>query len=341
MDFIKYCDRNRILLAVYPLHSTHTLQPLDVVMFKPLSSAYSAQVASFMERSQGLTSMSKRDFYPMFIAAWETSFKKATILKAFEATGLPPFNPEVILNRFNQPAQLGQSSDSDSSALSGSDWRKIRQLVDHAVADRDQRKISKLNQTIHQLSIRSVLAEHENRRLKEALINERQRRKRGKALPLQAAEEYHGGAVFWSPKKVKEARDRQHQQELKEEQQRLQRAEKVHDREEQRQAKAQAIKARRTARAEARIARQADKAREAADRASRDVARRAQQRLQQAQKTSQKGKQRSLKASIKAASKRRAAAQPQAGSEAVDTAAGPPSSQSRHGRAIKLPSKYR
>jgi hypothetical protein len=104
MDFIDYCDHNRILLAIYPPHATHTLQPLDVVMFKPLSSAYSAQLAAFMERCQGLTNMTKRDFYPMFIAAWEASFKPATILKAFEATGLSPFNPEVILKRFDQPA---------------------------------------------------------------------------------------------------------------------------------------------------------------------------------------------------------------------------------------------
>jgi hypothetical protein len=341
MDFIEYCDRNRILLAIYPPHSTHTLQPLDVVMFKPLSSAYSAQVASFMERSQGLTSMSKRDFYPMFMAAWEASFKKATILKAFEATGLSPLNPEVILNRFNQPAQSGQLSDSDSSALSASDWRKIRQLVDRAVADRDQQKILKLNRTIHQLSIRSVLAEHEIKRLKEALINEKKRRKRGKALPLEAEEEYHGGAVFWSPRKVKEARDRQLQQGLEEEQQRLQKAEIARDREAQRQAKAQAIEARRKARAEARISRQAAKAREAADRASRQAARRAQQRLQQAQKTAQKGKKRNTKASIKAALKKRVAAQPRGSSEASRAAASPPLSQSRHGRAIKLPSKYR
>jgi hypothetical protein len=61
------------------------------------------------------------------------------------------------------------------------------------VADRDQRKISKLNQTIHQLSIRSVLAEHENKRLKEAPINEKKCRKRGKALSLEAEKEYHGG----------------------------------------------------------------------------------------------------------------------------------------------------
>jgi hypothetical protein len=104
MDFIEYCDRNRILLAIYPPHSTHTLQPLDVVMFKPLSSAYSTQVSQFMERSQGFTSMSKRDFYPMFMAAWGISLKEETILKAFEATGLSPLNPEVILKRFSQPA---------------------------------------------------------------------------------------------------------------------------------------------------------------------------------------------------------------------------------------------
>jgi hypothetical protein len=69
MDFIKYCNQNRIFFAVYPLHSTHTLQPLDIIMFKPFSSGYSNQVAAFMERCQELTSMSKRDFYPMFMAA--------------------------------------------------------------------------------------------------------------------------------------------------------------------------------------------------------------------------------------------------------------------------------
>jgi hypothetical protein len=342
MDFIKYCDQNRILLMIYPPHSTHTLQPLDVVMFKPLSSAYSGQVAAFMERCQGLTSMSKRDFYPMFMAAWEASFKEETILKAFEATGVSPLKPEVILKRFNtrQPTQ-GSSSDSDSSALSASDWRKIRQLIDRAVSDRDQRKISKLNQTIHRLSIRSTLAEHENTRLKEALINERLRRKRGKALPLEQGEEYHGGAVFWSPRKVKEARDRLQQQELEEEQQQLQKADRARVREEQKQAKAQAIEARRKAKAEARILRQAEKAREAADHASRAAARRAQQQLQRAQKTSQKGKRRSLKASIKAGSKQRAATQARSGGDASGAAAGPPQSQSRHGRAITLPAKYR
>jgi hypothetical protein len=69
IDFIKYYNQNRILLTVYPPHSTHTLQPLNVVMFKPFSTAYSNQVAAFIERCQELTSISKRDFYPIFITA--------------------------------------------------------------------------------------------------------------------------------------------------------------------------------------------------------------------------------------------------------------------------------
>ncbi|KAF1928460.1 uncharacterized protein M421DRAFT_392270 [Didymella exigua CBS 183.55] len=70
----------------------------------------------------------------------------------------------------------------------------------------------------------------------QALINKRQRRKRGKALPLEA-EEYHGGAKFWSPRKVKEARDRQLQQWLEEEQLQHQRAEAARLREVKKQEK--------------------------------------------------------------------------------------------------------
>jgi hypothetical protein len=96
-------------------------------VFKPLATAYSNEVAGFMERSQGLTLISKRDFFPLFYRAWEASFKETTILKAFEATGLSPFNPKVMLKRFI--TTLSSLSDSESSALSASDWRKIEHLL--------------------------------------------------------------------------------------------------------------------------------------------------------------------------------------------------------------------
>ncbi|KAF1945225.1 hypothetical protein EJ02DRAFT_477374, partial [Clathrospora elynae] len=205
---------------------------------------------------------------------------------------------------------------------------------------RDQRKVSKLNQTIHRLSIRLTLAEHENTRLKEALINKRLRRKQGKALPLEQGKDYQGGAVFWSPRKVKEARDCQQQQELEEKQQQLQKADRACVQEDQKQAKLQEVQRRRAARAAARVVHKKEKARKAAKQASRAAACRTQQ-LQQALKTAQRGKRRSLKTVAKAGSKKRAVAQPQDGGDALGAAAALPPSQSRHGQAIKLPAKYR
>lgn len=84
---------------------------------------------------------------------------------------------------------------------------------------------------------------------------------------------------------MKEARDCQHQQRLKEEQLQHQKVEAACLRKEKRQEKLLAVEARRTARTAARLMRQEEKAREAAVRASRQAACRTQQRLQQAQKT--------------------------------------------------------
>jgi hypothetical protein len=79
---------------VLPPHSTHTLQPLDVVMFKSLSTAYSTELSTHLHKSQGLLSIKKGDFFPLFWKAWTSSFKEETILKSFEATGISPFDPE-------------------------------------------------------------------------------------------------------------------------------------------------------------------------------------------------------------------------------------------------------
>jgi hypothetical protein len=140
-----------------------------------------------------------------------------------------------------------------------------------------QNKISKLNQTIHRLSVRATLAEHKNKGLWEATVSERMRRKRGKPLLLKEPEEYHSGAVFWSPRKVKEARDRQQLKEREEEQLQYQKAEANRRRKEVRQAKAKAVQARRQAKVEARISTEKEKADRAAKQASRAAARRTHQ----------------------------------------------------------------
>ena len=66
MKFLNYCEANKILLATYPPHSTHTLQPLDVGIFSPLSKAYSDELEAFLHASQGLSAITKRDFFRLF-----------------------------------------------------------------------------------------------------------------------------------------------------------------------------------------------------------------------------------------------------------------------------------
>jgi hypothetical protein len=206
MDFIEYCNQNKIPLAVYPPHSTQTLQPLNVVMFKPLATGYSDKVAAFTKRSQGLTSMSKRDFFPLFYRAWQTSFKETIIPKVFEATGLSPFNPEVILRRFNTSPS---SSGSKSLALSTSDCRKMERILCQVVVNQSSKQIKQLSQVLHSNAVQNALLKNEVKGLREALINKRTHRKQGKTLLLEEPEEYYGGAVFRLPRKVKDAREQQ------------------------------------------------------------------------------------------------------------------------------------
>ena len=73
--------------------------------------------------------------------------------------------------------------------------------------------------------MQNELLQHEIKGLKEALAVKKKHKKRGKPLDLQQRKEYHGGAVFWSPRKVREARVRQSVKEQEEKEQQLQKAE--------------------------------------------------------------------------------------------------------------------
>jgi hypothetical protein len=80
IPFMGYAIKNRILLTALPPHSTHTLQPLDVGMFGPLSKAYSAELLQQQLDSQGLLPVKKSDLLPLFAPAYNQSFtEKNTI----------------------------------------------------------------------------------------------------------------------------------------------------------------------------------------------------------------------------------------------------------------------
>ena len=158
MKFIDYCDSHRILLAIYPPHSTHTLQPLDVCLFRPLSQAYSNQLAIFMDQCQGFSSITKRDFFRLFWNAWNTSFTPENIHSRFKATGLHPFNPELIITKFTKKSDNRSSSTSSArSVIAAEDWKRIKKLLYNVVSNIYDKKAQQLSNTMHTLSIKNIL----------------------------------------------------------------------------------------------------------------------------------------------------------------------------------------
>lgn len=260
MKFIDYCDRHRILLAMYPPHSTHTLQPLDVALFRPLSQKYSEELSNFMQECQGFSSLSKRDFFRLFWAAWVASFTQENIASGFEVTGLHPFNPDRVIIRFSKKNDdRPSSSSSTNSVLHAEDWKQIEKLLRTVVTDIYDKKSQQLSNTMHALSMENMLLKMQNAGLKKSLINEKKKRKRGKPLILDVDTRKEGGAIFFSPNKVQQARDRQAVKDAQAEANRIQKKEEKALREVFKAEKAKALEMRKAIRAKEKEKRLHDK----------------------------------------------------------------------------------
>jgi hypothetical protein len=96
-DFKDYCLERKILTLCMPPHSSHILQPLDVVCFSPLKRKYSQRVRDLARRR--VFHINKEGFLPAFKDAFFDVFTKENCQKAFEAAGLVPINAQVVLDR--------------------------------------------------------------------------------------------------------------------------------------------------------------------------------------------------------------------------------------------------
>jgi len=117
LEVISLARDNGIDLLVLPPHTTHRLQPLDTVFYKPLSDCYNAAADRWM-----LTNAGRRiSFYEVASLFCEAYEKTATVAKAssaFRCTGIWPFNPDVFEAAEFAPSIVTDKplpTDSDSS----------------------------------------------------------------------------------------------------------------------------------------------------------------------------------------------------------------------------------
>jgi hypothetical protein len=99
VDFELYCKDNKIITLCMPSHSSHILQPLDVGCFGPLKQAYGRQIERKMRA--GITHISKEDFFPVFLVAFQESMTGKNIRGGFKGAGLVPLDPESVISKLD------------------------------------------------------------------------------------------------------------------------------------------------------------------------------------------------------------------------------------------------
>ena len=68
---------------------------------------------------------------------------------------------------------------------------------------------AKLRRSVYHLSIQNLLLHHRVDGLEQVIPTQKKHKKKSKTLDLQQNKWAQGGAVFWSPRKVEEARARE------------------------------------------------------------------------------------------------------------------------------------
>ncbi|KAF7570014.1 hypothetical protein PtrM4_100160 [Pyrenophora tritici-repentis] len=101
---------------------------------------------------------------------------------------------------------------------------QLRKLFNATVKDQTDEARKELSASIHSLQAHNDILNTENEGLRQALTLKKKHKKKSKPLDLQQRKEYHGGAVFWSPSKLREARVHEQVNRQEEEAEKLQKA---------------------------------------------------------------------------------------------------------------------
>lgn len=102
VEFLQYARENNMHILCYPSHTTHVFQGLDVACFSPLKRNYREELRTFNDLAG--RPIRKEDFLHLYAKAHVRTFTVETIKSAFAATGVFPFNPNVIEASALQPS---------------------------------------------------------------------------------------------------------------------------------------------------------------------------------------------------------------------------------------------
>lgn len=153
--------------------------------------------------------MKKANFYGLFKPAYASAFTKKTIEAAFEATSIWPKDRTKVTQKFQYITPPLQTDNIGLSHLSPANWKRTQRLLEQVIKDNSEELLKKLEGAIHRASTHTKLLELENVGLIASLDTKNKRTKHGRRLLLGGKKKQPTDAVFYSPKKLKEARAEQ------------------------------------------------------------------------------------------------------------------------------------
>lgn len=92
---LEFCKANGIVLLSFPPHCSHRMQPLDVGIYAPFKSKYATSCNDWSVANPGKT-LSLRQVAHLVKLPFLNAFTPSNITKAFEKTGIVPFQSDVF-----------------------------------------------------------------------------------------------------------------------------------------------------------------------------------------------------------------------------------------------------
>ena len=102
LDLVKSAAEKNVIIFCLPPHTTADSQPLDTSCFGPLKTYWFEVCRQYLFSNPGRV-ITKFQFSTLFAKAWSKGMTIENIISGFRHTGIYPFKPSAILDKFAKP----------------------------------------------------------------------------------------------------------------------------------------------------------------------------------------------------------------------------------------------
>ena len=99
-EVLEFCEKKLIHMFCLPPHTSHILQPLDVVLFQQYKH-FHGKAIDYASRT-GCGDFNKLEFLAAIDSIRQQTFKRNSILSSFRECGLVPYRPSIVLAKVQE-----------------------------------------------------------------------------------------------------------------------------------------------------------------------------------------------------------------------------------------------